>query len=155
MPKRRGRRMSIKEGETLGLACNHSLRTMASVLERAPHRKLRAHPQCGAATVSYCMAHALASILAHQRGGCANSWIPGCDSMFRHIWRRAARRNRLPDASNVRILTACRNSSRPRPSVWVCMCCHAARCGANCWRRCVGRGSLGRDGWINGARFPA
>ena len=87
----------------------------------------------------------------------AHSWIPGCGRMCGSIWRRATRPNRLPDVSNVRILTTCGNTSRPKPSMWACLCCHAESCGAHCWRRSVRRArpaDLGRGGPIDAADPP-
>jgi len=55
MPKICYRHMRVEERETLslGLAHGHSLRTMASVLGRAPqHREPRARPQRDAWTVA-------------------------------------------------------------------------------------------------------
>ena len=35
--------------------------------------------------------------------------------------------------------TTCGSTSRPRPSLGVCLCCHAEPCVAHCWRPCVRR----------------
>jgi hypothetical protein len=111
--------LSVEDRETLslGLAHGHSLRTMASILGRAPSAVSREHTLASARV---------------RHDGRANSWIPGCGSTSGRIWPRAARPSRLPGVSNARILTTCANSCRPRPSIWACMCYNAARCGANC-----------------------
>jgi hypothetical protein len=91
-----------------------------------------------------------------SRGDPANSWIPGCGSMCGHIWPRVALPSRLPDVSNACILTACRNTSQPGPSMWACMCCHAEPCTADCWRHCARHtryATLGQGGPIDRGRF--
>jgi hypothetical protein len=154
--------LSHEERETLsvGLAQGHSIRTMATVLGRAPSTLSRESARNATKGHPYraCTAHTLAAPLGRDsRGGRANSWIPGCGGMSRHTWSADARPNRLPVASVASILRSCGNVSRLRLSMWPCTYCPAALFGANCWVRC-GRparpAGRGRGGEIGGARFP-
>ena len=158
MSKRPYRHMNAEERETLslGLAHGYSLRTMATVLGRAPSTLSRESARNATRGRPYraCMAHTLATgrarqprrprklldpwlwqyVRTHLAEGCSPEQIAG-------RLRRA-----YPDDM--------RNISRPRRSMWACMCCPAARCGANCWWRCVRRArraGLGHGGRIDGA----
>ena len=70
MPKRSYRHMSAEDRETLsvGLAHGHSLRTMASVLGRAPSTVSRESARNTTQGRSYraCTAHTLATVRAQQ-----------------------------------------------------------------------------------------
>jgi transposase, IS30 family len=99
--------MSAEERETLslGLACGHSLQTMATVLGRAPStlsRESAATPR-EATPIEPAQRTPWHRLRPVSRGDCANNWIPGCGSMSGPIWPKAARPSRLPDGSNARI----------------------------------------------------
>ena len=110
MPTRSYRHMSAEERETLslGLARGHSLRTMATVLGRAPrHREPRVGPQPHAGPP-------LSGLYGAGPSGRSSSSAPATTETPRpravavlcgRIWLKAARPNRLPDASDARILS--------------------------------------------------
>jgi transposase, IS30 family len=117
--------MSAEEREalSLGLAHGQSLWTMASVLGRAPSTVSREHTRNAVRDLfRACTAHTLALAQARQARRLCKLVDTGCGRMSGPIWSRAARPNRLPDASDAGSLTTCGNSSRPRPSMWTCMC---------------------------------
>ena len=108
MPTRSYRHMSAEERETvsLGLAQGHSLREMARCWAVAQHGESRSGPQCdtGPTVSSLHGTHVRSRPEPVSRGDGGNSWILGCGSTCRTTWLRAARRSRLPAASDARIL---------------------------------------------------
>jgi transposase, IS30 family len=113
--------MTTEERETLsvGLAHGHSLRTMARVGGRAPSTVSRESARNAMRGRPYraCPAHTLATVREPVSPGApASSWTPGGGTMCRQRWLRAARPNRLLDASDARSLLIWGDRSRQRPS---------------------------------------
>ena len=106
--------LSAEDRETLslGLVQGHSLRTMARVLGRAPSTVSRESARNTARGRPYraCTAQVQAAARACQPRRPRKLLDPGCGSMCGRIWLRAARPNRLPDASDARILTTWQTS---------------------------------------------
>ena len=87
---------------SLGLTQGHLLRVIARVWATRPAPQAASY-HTGPPAVSLCGAKLN---LLNPRD-CGNSSIPGCGSKYGRIWLKAARSNRLPGASDVRILTTC------------------------------------------------
>jgi hypothetical protein len=110
--------MSPEERETLslGLARGHSLRTMARLLVRAPSTLSREYARTTTRGSTLSSLHGAdaggssvlsAAAIAHTPRPLAVAICPDTSDP------RAARPNRLPDASNARVLTTWVNSFRP------------------------------------------
>ena len=158
MRTRTYKHMNAEERETfsLGPACGHSLRTMEMVLRRASSTVSREHAR-NAVQGPYrgCTAHILASARARQPRRphiLLDPWL--CQSVRIHLAQGgpeqiAGRLQRAyPDDMGKQLSTETIYAG-------LCMCCPAARCGANCWSRCVRRArrsGLGREGPIDAVR---
>jgi IS30 family transposase len=137
MTKRCYTHLSDAERETLSLDLAHgqSLRTMATVLGRAPSTVSREYVRNAARGQPYraCTTPPPGWRPGRvSRGARVNFVDPWLWQYVKTHLLKAARPNRLPDASDARILATCRSSSRPKRSMWVCMCCPAEPCGPNC-----------------------
>jgi hypothetical protein len=136
MSKRSYRHMRAEDRETVsrGLAHGHSRRMRARMLGRAPRTVSResARNTARGQLSRACTAQALVTARVRQPRRPRSWWPRGCGRMCGHIGLRAARPNRLPNASNARLLTTCGSTSRPRPSLGVCLCCHAEPCAKTC-----------------------
>lgn len=159
MSTRAYRHMSAEDRKTLslGLAHGHSLRMMARVSGRAPSTMSReaARNTTRGRPDRACRRTRWRPSEPVSHGDRASAWTPGSGSMYGHRWLRAARPNRLLDASDASILTTGDDTSRQRPSMGACICCPAARCGAHGWRRCVRRTrrvGLGHEGQTDAVR---
>ena len=148
-----------RETLSLGLAQGQSLRTLARVLGRAPSTVSREVARNNTRGCPYraCTAQAVAATRARQPRRPRKLLVPW-------LWQYV-RTQRLegcsPEQIAGRLQRAYPDDMRKQlsteTSMWACISCPAARCGASCWPRCgrrARRGGLGHAAPTDAARSP-
>jgi len=158
MPTRCYRHMSAEERETLslGLAYGHSLRTMASVLGRAPSTLSREYARTTTRGRPYraCTAQAVQATRARQprrSRKLLNPWL------WQYVQTHLAQ-GCSPEQIAGRLQRAYPDDMQKQLSAeTIYVGLYVLPRGAHCWRRCVRRArraGLGRGEQIDGARSP-